>query len=74
FARLDFEKFLGGRIVGQILDQLEIDERLARAEEADRVAAESPTIIERPRRVARTSQSERSLDIDSMPPQVQERL
>ena len=44
FARLDFEKFLGGKIVGQILGQLQIDERLARAEEADRVAAESPTI------------------------------
>ncbi|MDO7671885.1 MAG: hypothetical protein MUQ42_00550, partial [OM182 bacterium] len=74
FARLDFEKFLGGKIVGQILGQLQIDERLARAEEADRVAAESPTIIERPRRAAKPAQGEQSIDIDSMPPQVQERL
>ena len=74
FARLDFEKFLGGKIVGQILGQLQIDERLARAEEADRVAAESPTIIERPRRAAKPAQGEQSIDIDSMPPQVQELL
>ena len=74
FARLDFEKFLGGKIVGQILGQLQIDERLALAEEADRVAAESPTIIERPRRAAKPAQGEQSIDIDSMPPQVQERL
>ena len=74
FARLDFEKFLGGKIVGQILGQLEIDERLARAEEADRVAAETPTIIERPRRAAKPAQGEQNIDIDSMPLQVQERL
>ena len=74
FARLDFEKFLGGKIVDQILDELEIDERLARAEEADRVAAQSPTVIERPRRVERAPQADAGFDIDSMPPQVQERL
>lgn len=38
FARLDFEKFLGGNIVGEIIAKLEIEERLARAEEADRLA------------------------------------
>ena len=74
FARLDFEKFLGGKIVDQILDELEIDERLARAEEADRIAAQSPTVIERPRRVEKVAQTNASIDIDSMPPQVQERL
>ncbi len=74
FARLDFEKFLGGKIVDQILDELEIDERLARAEEADRIAAQSPTVIERPRRVERAPQADAGFDIDSMPPQVQERL
>ncbi len=74
FARLDFEKFLGGKIVDQILDELEIDERLARAEEADRIAAQSPTVIERPRRVERAPQADADFDIASKPPQVQERL
>ncbi len=32
FARLDFEKFLGGAVVAEILDGLDIDGRLARAE------------------------------------------
>jgi hypothetical protein len=38
FARLDFEKFLGGDVVSQIIEQLEIEERLAKAEAADLVA------------------------------------
>lgn len=80
FARLDFEKFLGGALVGEILEQLEIDERLARAEAADRRAAESSAIGERPRsrRGEQDSLSNGSssaeFDIDSLPPQAQERI
>ena len=40
FAKLDFEKFLGGNIVTEIVSQLEIEERLARAEQADFEAAQ----------------------------------
>ena len=39
FARLDFEKFLGGKIVNAIVAELEIEERLARAEAADLAAS-----------------------------------
>ena len=78
FARLDFEKFLGARLVGQILGQLEIDERLARAEEADRQAAESSEPIARPRartgRAASSVSSGGDFDIDALPPQAQERI
>lgn len=35
FARLEFEKFLGGNLVSDIIAQLEIEERLAQAEAED---------------------------------------
>ena len=38
FARLDFEKFLGATVVNQIISDLDIEARLAAAEEADRVS------------------------------------
>ena len=38
FARLEFEKFLGGNLVSEIIAQLEIEERLARAEAEDLAA------------------------------------
>ncbi len=81
FARLDFEKFLGGALVEDILNQLEIDERLARAEEADRRAAEANTVVERPRAISvapstptPSTDAAPELDIESLPPQVQERV
>lgn len=43
FARLDFEKFLGAAVVNRILGDLGIEERLARAEAADRASLASLT-------------------------------
>ncbi|MYI02897.1 MAG: hypothetical protein F4122_10395, partial [Gammaproteobacteria bacterium] len=40
FARLDFEKFLGADIVNDIIARLEIEERLAASEAADRAVLE----------------------------------
>ena len=42
FTRLDFEKFLGGNIVSEIIAQLEIEERVAKAEAADLAALAKP--------------------------------
>lgn len=47
FARLDFEKFLGGAVVGEIIDGLDIDGRLARAERAGTRFAPPPAVPER---------------------------
>ena len=77
FARLDFEKFLGANIVADIIAQLDIEERLARAEarqlqsqqQAIENAAAPARAIEVP-----PSASSSALDLDSLPPQVRERV
>ncbi|MDG2249711.1 MAG: HlyD family efflux transporter periplasmic adaptor subunit [Gammaproteobacteria bacterium] len=79
FARLEFEKFLGGDLVAEIIQQLDIEDRLAKAEAADLVAVatalpstntRTPVIVE-----------ERALppsfdpnDLESLPPSVRERI
>ncbi len=45
FARLDFEKFLGGNVVTEIIEQLEIEERLARVEAADLAAVATTSAL-----------------------------
>ena len=45
FARLDFEKFLGGNVVTEIIEQLEIEERLARVEAADLAAVATASAL-----------------------------
>tara|TARA_B110000858_G_C17809997_1_gene480604 strand:- start:4827 stop:6908 length:2082 start_codon:yes stop_codon:yes gene_type:complete len=75
FAKLDFEKFLGGNIVNEIVQQLEIEERLARAEQADLEAAQLADAIADDAAFTEdfdSSAAELSFNLDSMPPQVQE--
>jgi multidrug resistance efflux pump len=77
FAKLDFEKFLGGNIVTEIVSQLEIEERLARAEQADFEAAQladSLAVEPAPNTVSDSATAELPFDLDSMPPQMQERI
>ena len=81
FARLDFEKFLGANVVDDIITELEIEERLARAEAADQAAlqlsrqpvAETLTAERRPRSAPAAGGFDPA-DIDSMPAPVQERM
>lgn len=80
FARLDFEKFLGANIVAEIVGKLEIEERLAKAEAEQQAsqqqgieAASSPVpAVSAVNQQQSTGTAE--LDIDSLPPQVQERV
>ena len=77
FAKLDFEKFLGGNIVTEIVSQLEIEKRLARAEQADFEAAQladSLAVEPAPNTVSDLATAELPFDLDSMPPQMQERI
>ncbi|MEX2130970.1 MAG: HlyD family efflux transporter periplasmic adaptor subunit, partial [Pseudohongiellaceae bacterium] len=90
FARLDFEKFLGANLVGQILDDLGIEARLARAEAADLAAVsaiEQQTDSRLLEQIADSRVGTSTVvpatggipafdpaDIDSMPPQLQERM
>ncbi|MBL4573048.1 MAG: HlyD family efflux transporter periplasmic adaptor subunit [Gammaproteobacteria bacterium] len=77
FAKLDFEKFLGGKIVNEIVQQLEIEERLARAEQADFEAAQLADSLagDTASNVASVSDApELPFDLESMPPQVQDRI
>lgn len=77
FAKLDFEKFLGGNIVNEIVQELQIEERLARAEQADfEVAqlAESPVRENIADTDTSSPEPELPFDLDSMPPQMQERI
>lgn len=87
FARLDFEKFLGGNIVTEIIRQLEIEERLAKMEAADLAAMEidlEPELgVEELQSLAEDQRNSAEqpdsagfdpADIDSMPPQMQERV
>tara|TARA_B110000444_G_scaffold16134_1_gene13888 strand:+ start:640 stop:2712 length:2073 start_codon:yes stop_codon:yes gene_type:complete len=75
FAKLDFQKFLGGNIVSEIVQQLEIEERLARAEQADLEAAQLADDLAAesvPTANLDSSATELPFDLESMPPQAQE--
>jgi len=75
FAKLDFEKFLGGNIVNEIIAELQIEERLARAEQADLEAAQAAAEPAREvTEISSVSNSELPFDLESMPPQMQERI
>lgn len=87
FARLDFEKFLGGNVVREIIKQLEIEERLAKMEAADlagisvdlepELSAPELEALAAGRMNTPPSQVNPEFDpadIDSMPPQMQERI
>lgn len=75
FAKLDFEKYLGGNIVSEIIQRLEIEERLARAEQADLAAAQqaaAPPI--EPVALSIEESADLPFDLESMPPQMRERI
>jgi len=74
FARLDFEKFLGANIVSEIIGELDIERRLAEAEAAQQRSQQTPlpvtpVVDDRP-----AVSADAPLDIDSLPPQMQERV
>ena len=76
FARLDFEKFLGADIVNDIIARLEIEERLADSEAADRAVLENAetarTEAEEPE--AAPSGLPEGIEIESLPPPMQNRI
>lgn len=80
FAKLDFEKFLGGNVVNEIVSELEIEERLAKAEQADLEAAGQASTAGigggpgRGRTAAAAQSTAAPFDIDSLPEQMQERV
>lgn len=78
FARLDFEKFLGANIVTEIIAELEIEERLARAEAAQLAGqqqslppASAPPMQPEVNPALRT---EMPVDIESLPAPMQDRI
>lgn len=76
FARLDFEKFLGADIVNDLISRLEIEERLAASEAADRAVLEgSETVFtEAEEPAAAPSGLPEDIEIESLPPQMQNRI
>ena len=77
FAKLDFEKYLGGNIVNEIVKQLEIEERLALAEQADLKAAQladKPALDVSAVTDSAAGSAEMPFDLDAMPPKMQERI
>jgi multidrug resistance efflux pump len=75
FARLDFEKFLGANIVADIIAELEIERRLAEAEAAQLASQQQPAAVPPPADSSPAGSNQaQALDIDSLPPPVQERL
>ncbi len=74
FARLDFEKFLGANIVSEIIGELDIERRLAEAEAAQQRSQQSPLPVTAVPTAPEPANSAAPLDIDSLPPQVQERV
>jgi len=77
FAKLDFEKYLGGNIVNEIVEQLGIEERLALAEQADLEAAQlagEPALDVAAVTDSAAGSAELPFDLDAMPPQMQERI
>ncbi|MDA1370001.1 MAG: HlyD family efflux transporter periplasmic adaptor subunit [Proteobacteria bacterium] len=78
FARLDFEKFLGGNIVRNIISQLDIEGRLARAEKAD-LAATVASVDEAVKKISKEVVAPARpafdlTDLDSMPAPMRERI
>jgi hypothetical protein len=73
FARLDFEKFLGANIVSEIIGELDIERRLAEAEAAQQRSQQTPLPVT-PLAQEAPASADTELDIDSLPPQVQERV
>ena len=76
FTRLDFEKFLGGNIVSEIIAQLEIEERVAKAEAADLAALAKPLSsgLEDVEVELEPRPTFDPFDLDSMPPGMRERM
>ena len=76
FTRLDFEKFLGGNIVSEIIAQLEIEERVAKAEAADLAALSKPLSsgLEDVEVELEPMPTFDPFDLDSMPPGMRERM
>jgi multidrug resistance efflux pump len=78
FARLDFEKFLGANIVTEIIAELEIEERLARAEAAQLAGQQQslPSASEPPMQpeVSPALRTEMPVDIESLPAPMQDRI
>ncbi len=78
FARLDYEKFLGANIVNKIIADLGIEERLAAAEARDLAASLNTAPLAPVPQAQITSLQPatefNSADIDSLPPQMQERM
>ena len=76
FTRLDFEKFLGGNIVSEIIAQLEIEERVAKAEAADLAALAKPLSsgLEDVEVELEPMPTFDPFDLDSMPPGMRERM
>lgn len=85
FARLDFEKFLGANVVNKILADLRIAERIAAAEEADAAAfagiSDTTAKPATPDFAAQAGSRPQRLgggfdpnDLDSLPPQMRERI
>ena len=74
FTRLDFEKFLGGNIVSEIIAQLEIEERVAKAEAADLAALAKPLSsgLEDVEVELEPRPTFDPFDLDSMPPGMRE--
>ena len=76
FARLDFEKFLGADIVNDIISRLEIEERLAASEAADRAVLENAETagVEAEEPAAAPSVLPEGIEIESLPPPMQNRI
>ncbi|CAN0454992.1 unnamed protein product, partial [Discosporangium mesarthrocarpum] len=78
FARLDFEKFLGANIVTEIIAELEIEERLARAEAAQLAGQQQslPSASAPPMQpeVNPALRTEMPVDIESLPAPMQDRI
>lgn len=74
FARLDFEKYLGANIVGDIIDELEIERRLAEAEAAQQASQNTPLPSSNSQQAIPQPSDSSDFDIDSLPAPVQERV
>lgn len=74
FARLDFEKFLGANIVSEIITELDIEERLARAEAAQLADQQSQSSVLNAEPAAQAGSASLPVDIESLPAPMQERV
>ena len=73
---LDFEKFLGADIVNDIISRLEIEERLAASEAADRAVLENSETAgaEAEEPEAAPAELPEGIEIESLPPPMQNRI